>query len=86
MENTVLFICSSPQSFLATAMMNKIRSEGYEVTLSVPDYSFISSLSKLPDIFIVDLSGEESVFANTLNYIKKCRRRPSSTRRKRSAR
>ncbi|MBQ2313681.1 MAG: response regulator [Treponema sp.] len=72
MENTVLFICSSPQSFLATAMMNKIRSEGYEVTLSVPDYSFISSLSKLPDIFIVDLSGEESVFANTLNYIKKC--------------
>ena len=44
MENTVLFICSSPQSFLATAMMNKIRSEGYEVTLSVPDYSFISSL------------------------------------------
>lgn len=72
MDNSVLYVCESPQSFLVTAIVNKIRAAKYEVTLATPNSNYIASLNKLPDIFIVDLGGEESLFAGTLKYINKC--------------
>ena len=70
MKNDILFVSKEP-NFLAKTMKKTLNEAGFPIVSTQPNTIEINHISNLPDISIVYLEGDVSVFIGTLRYLKK---------------
>ena len=70
MRNDILFVSKEP-NFLVKTLKKTLSEAGYPVVSSQPNYIEINHISNLPDIYMIYLEGDVTVFTGTLKYLKK---------------
>ncbi|MBQ3798808.1 MAG: response regulator [Treponema sp.] len=69
MEKSVLFVGKDP-GFLAKAMIKSLKEREYDVKISLPDPSFLSTYEgNFPPVFLVYIEGDIQGFESTLRYL-----------------
>ena len=69
MDNKILLICTEA-NFLVKTLIKGISDIGFEVTTCQPDLVELQLLEPLPDIFIVYLEGNTTLFSGTMKFLK----------------
>ncbi|MCR5762014.1 MAG: response regulator [Treponema sp.] len=69
MDNKILLVCTEV-NFLVKTLIKSISDIGFEVVVTQPDIVEIQLLEPLPDIFIVYLEGNTTLFNGTLKFLK----------------
>ena len=70
MRNDILFVSKEP-NFLVKTLKKTLSEAGYPVVSSQPNTIEINHISNLPDIYMIYLEGDVTVFNGTLKYLKK---------------
>ena len=69
MDNKILLVCTET-NFLVKTLIKSVSDIGFEVVTSQPDIVEIQLLEPLPDIFIVYLEGNTTLFSGTMKFFK----------------
>ncbi|MBR1910914.1 MAG: response regulator [Treponema sp.] len=69
MDNKILLVCTEA-NFLVKTLIKSISDIGFEVITTQPDIVEIQLLEPLPDIFMVYLEGNTTLFSGTMKFLK----------------
>jgi CheY-like chemotaxis protein len=70
MGKDILFVCKEP-NFLAKTLKKALTEAGFPIVSTQPNTIEINHISNLPDIYMIYLEGDVSIFNGTLKYLKK---------------